>query len=339
MPDNRGPVYREEDKWIFRASQFGHCINQLLYHARGYDPVPFPEGIQQAMQEGTDWEPKIVQYLRRKEITGDPLTMWSIYAQQREYDLELLPNLVIRTHIDAIGKKFSATPTPIIQTDFPYVHEYKAFGPDLTKIFLETGLDTLPAYQYQLSIEMLATGLPGLFFVLDKEHSTPTSQQIIWRLYETPPIRKVFIVRRLLLLSKLLESEDTVPCEEHSSGFFCPYYKLHDQSRPSTIRSFPVGTINAQEAEQVRRHRQLSSDVLTLRKESDHIRDNILKKVLDEDTDYIVDDRTFGFYSSYRDEWDMDSLLDMARSKGIDVEQFHSRKKVVSIRNGKSQPK
>lgn len=339
MPDNRGPVYREGDKWIFRASQFGHCINQLLYHGRGYDPVPFPDGIKQAMQEGNEWEPKIIQYLRRKEIQGDPLTMWSIYANQREYDLELLPNLVIRVHIDGIGRKFSSSPVPIIQTDFPYVHEYKAFGPDLTSIFTKSGLENLPAYRYQLSIEMLATGLPGLFFVLDKEHSTPTTQHIIWRLYETPPIPKVQIVKRLLLLNRLLESGDKIPCEAESDGFFCPYYKFHANDRPTSVRVFPVGKLDPVQENEVRRHRQLSSDILVLRKESDHIRDNILKKLCDEDTDYTVDDRTFGFYSSYRDEWDMAGLLDMARSKGIDVEQFHSRKKVVSIRNGKSQPK
>jgi len=334
MADNRGAIYIEDDKTVIRASQLGQCINQLLYHYNGFDSVPFPDGIMRVMNEGTLWEDNIVRFLRRPEIQGDPLTFWSIYAQQKEYNLEYLPGYVIRVHIDAIGKKFSSTPIPVIQTDRPYVHEYKTFGPDLLHEFNVNEFKNLPHYAYQLSIEMLATNLPGIFFVLDKEHSTPDNQVFSWRVYETPPIPKFQIIKRLILLDRYIRDGTFPPCEEHEG--FCPYYKFHSgiTTNESASKVRPTGTLNSQESDIVRRHRLLGNDIKTLRDEQDAIRE-ILVKVCNEDTDYLVDDRTFGFYSSNRDEYDLDSLLADARSKGVDVEKYYSQKKVVSIRNGR----
>lgn len=331
MGDDRASVYTEGPNIIYRASSFGHCIRSLVLARKGYDPMPYPPGIQAVFAAGNDWEDRIIQHLRQPEIPGESLCFWSLMGFQREYDLELLPNRTIRVHIDALGKKFATSPIDSdIKPQHLYVHEYKSFGPDLMKRWLHSGLDEMPAYQYQLSIEMIATGLPGLMVVADKEESEKQQKDVLtYEVYETPPIQKGQLVRRLLAIDKAVKSDVLPDCPADVETGFCPWYKYHDDTATRI-----QGEIDNQLSDFVRRYRVLGKDLYLLKKEQDDIKE-MLRKVLSLDTDYAVDSKTFGFYTSNREVWDIEALTAAAQAAGIDTSQYLSIKPIVSARNGK----
>ena len=334
MSDDRPIVYQENNATIYRASSFGHCLRQHVLYSRGNDPMPWPKGILAAFEYGNQAEAKLVTYMRRPEmvvsgrIQDDPLTYWSIFGEQREFDLELLPGRIIRCHVDAIGRKFNTrsddNPESIALGSMgDFVIEFKAFGDKLLQIWMDSGLSALDAYRHQVSIEMLCTGLPCLFVVLDKDKSTDSDLVVYYEVIETPPISKPQLIQRLLQFEKYLKTETLPECGEAINDGYCPYYKFHDPD----LRAYSATEIlsaDNQLSSFLQRYDVLGEDIRLLERERETLKRN-LREIMGVDKPVRFGNRVFGFYTGKpRTEYDVDGLLGTieALAPELDRDQF-----------------
>jgi len=94
MGDDRPAVYPEGDNWIYRASALGSCPKELTAIRCGFTPAPFPDHFTKIFADGHRGEDVIVEELRRRGF--------EVTRQQEEINLEVLPGVFIRGHIDGV---------------------------------------------------------------------------------------------------------------------------------------------------------------------------------------------------------------------------------------------
>lgn len=329
MSDNRPMTYDDDGKVIYRASGFGHCINQLVYSRLGFDPVGYPQVILDAFAYGNEAEQTLIRHLRRKEVPGDPMSFWSLYDFQKEYDLELLPGKVLRCHVDAIGSHFSTTSNASAPFGTQVWNiEFKALGQDLCRLFLASGLDDLPTYKTQVSIQSLATGYPTLFVVLDKAETEKANKPVVhWEVYPTPPLSRAYLIKRLLEVERRvkLPIDQLPPCE--TEIWYCPFYKFHpDQAQiPSfTTVNFPRPADN-QTLALVQRFSVLADDLRLLKKQQDEVKSLLLELIPADQPILLNDNSTFEFKTISRIKWEYSKLAKVCKEHGIDVADYQSK--------------
>lgn len=329
MSDNRPMTYDEDGKVIYRASGFGHCINQLVYSRLGFDPVGYPQAILDAFAYGNEAEQTLIRHLRRKEVPGDPMSFWSLYDFQKEYDLELLPGKVLRCHVDAIGSHFSTTSNASAPFGTKVWNiEFKALGPELCKLFLKSGLDDLPTYKTQVSIQSLATNLPTLFVVLDKEKTEQANKPVVhWEVYPTPPLSRAYLIKRLLEVERRvrLPIDQLPPCD--TDTWYCPFYKFHPDAESSTPTVPPILPIHAdnQTLALVQRFSVLADDLRLLKKQQDEVKSLLLELITPDQPILLSDDSTFEFKTISRTNWEYSKLAKACKEHGIDVTDYQTK--------------
>lgn len=94
MGDDRPAVYEEDGAWIYRASSLGNCPKELTAIRCGFTPAPFPAHFDKIFADGHRGEDVIIAELERR---GHVIT-----RQQEEVNLEVLPGVFIRGHIDGV---------------------------------------------------------------------------------------------------------------------------------------------------------------------------------------------------------------------------------------------
>lgn len=210
VEDNRPPAYWEDGELIVRCSAAGGCLWELIACAQGYTPSAFPKMLRKAFQEGKEAEPKVVGYLRELG--------WRVEGQQKEGHLRAAPNLKIRYHPDGIGGPYEPDMVD-------HVIEIKAFGKALWRQFLLGGVrNTIPEYQWQMSIMMIAEGKPGVWVIYNKE-----TGEIQYEWVEEPPIPRHAIVQKMSnLVDSLNDDLSERPCDT-PDHFPCRFFAL----RPS----------------------------------------------------------------------------------------------------------
>lgn len=199
MSDDRPSAYYEGDVLILRASAFGGgCMWELAAAAQEYPPLPFPDALLKAFDDGNRLEPKIIDYMANHG--------WTFLSHQSEGELEITPTLKIRYHSDGIASRDA--------TRDLYVVEAKALGPDLFNQAVRHGVQTtIPHYPWQLSAMMHAEGKPGVWCAHNKETGAWYTQTV-----QVPPITLKDIRDRALAIQALIEEDDIVdsgrPCDD-----------------------------------------------------------------------------------------------------------------------------
>jgi len=158
MGDNRPVVYREGDNLIIRASGIGHpCLWELIAAGQEEPMGPLPNVLVRAFSEGNLLEPVIIKRLEREYGVV-------FESHQSEGELWLSGNIAIRYHSDGIGEQENDW-----HVTTKYVVEVKALSDALWQIAKRgTVGDVMDEYNWQLSVMMWDTQLPGLWVAYNK---------------------------------------------------------------------------------------------------------------------------------------------------------------------------
>lgn len=188
MGDDRPSVYYDETeligKFVYRASALGNCFRGLVASRLGMEAEAHPDWLLKRFQEGHDREPEILQHVQENEWHGYRIKMLdagdqgsyaglahivSSHDGQFVGEIAVGERALIRVHLDGIGQVYSAPVGGEVKVGQKVVVEAKAFGPDYWKKWKKEGIEGFAGYVMQLTIEMEAAGLPGLFVVARKD--------------------------------------------------------------------------------------------------------------------------------------------------------------------------
>lgn len=230
---------------IFRASAFGMCVSYLVRCGLGYTPEPPPDFMLERYQEGTDAEPVILKWLH----TTGGWRVWDDYALidwaepkgyrfiesagQLETHLDVARSNRIRCHPDGIATCYlKASTEERYDTGEEAVVEAKAFGPDFAAKFKREGIMGFPYYAWQVSIEMITTGLPCVFVVAEKDddgcvYPDVTPPQV--HFFREPPYPIGKVKARAIKLRGLVDRSEIPECDV--AQFPCGFYQEHDTTQ------------------------------------------------------------------------------------------------------------
>lgn len=235
--DHRPDVYREDGRWIFRASSLGSCDRRLILAAIGERGEPWPDNILRAMAEGVTAEPIILGAVKRRgwnllegmELNrgvGKHATGHVDDTGQLCLDLDVGVG-VVRCHPDGVGVAYKAAKTDPWSTGELRVVEAKALAnPPKTEPWLKGY-----GYDWQISVEMAATGLRGLYAVGAKEEGVVTEDDVALHVVDKAPYNFLQIKQRVKKLVDRIEEaigEGRVTTDCNKADFPCPFYRWHD---------------------------------------------------------------------------------------------------------------
>lgn len=230
-------------------------------------PLPPPDDLAVRFADGHMHEAAVVNLLE---------TTWGaeILDSQLEVALDLGDlgggaNVTVRGHIDGIVGSPVILPSEDgdIQVPGPAVLEIKSLSQSSTEKWRREGFDGFPRYAVQISVYMIALGIPAVFVVKNKN-----SGQLTVRVVHTPPVSLEELADRVRVVE---QAEDVMPvCS--LSDFPCPYLYLHDEVSKKGVKSDVVEvedpTLNllAAEYEQARETERRAGAA------KDEARDNLL---------------------------------------------------------------
>lgn len=242
MSDDRSSVYIEGDRTVFRASALGGCLRALVAARLGYSPLPFDDASELRMGEGNLHEPAILSWLETEHG-------WCVGRRQEELEVVVGDRLLIRCHPDGVASRGGES----------RVVEAKAMGADPYKRWIAEGWPGFDRYAWQVSVEMLSSGLPGLFVVKNRN----TGEHDITGVDEMP-IPAARIKARVAQVEAIARRGDFPDCDT-AYLWNCPYRFLHDQ------RELPfTGTVDDTEVDALAgaydRARTLATQADTMKK-------------------------------------------------------------------------
>jgi len=210
--DNRPNVYRDPDGTIvYRASSLGSCIRSLVaYRNQVATPRPHSAVMLERFAEGNRAEPQIVAWLG---TAGWVVT--DAGEAQVEYDLPVLPGVVVRCHPDGLAVR-KGEPTWTSQR----VLEVKALSDGLA----DKGLYALKHYPWQLSIEMLATGRKALYVVYNKGFDEVDERSVVVKEIDVPPYSLAQVKARVAKVEAAGRGDDLPDCNQND--FPCQWYGI-----------------------------------------------------------------------------------------------------------------
>lgn len=236
---------------VYSASSIGYCSAALYYDRLGVTHEAPPENIQRAWAEGHDNEALILRLLEQEKVwkvqDKDWLTAdgWWFgefdpsrnqdYSDQVRVEKKVGQGVVVRAHLDGIAT-IESYPSMWIENDEIYrvieaaegkcIVEAKAFGDSYFDKWKRDGLAAFPTYEWQVSVQMHASGLP-CEFIVGKKDKAGVVQFIDHRLIITPPISWGKIAAKISRIEAAVKNKQTPKCEEPIM-FPCPFYPMHD---------------------------------------------------------------------------------------------------------------
>lgn len=208
-------------RYKFRASAVGKCPVALLAEMYGFTPTPPPPFLAPAAKEGHLHEGAIIDDL---ETNG-----WIVHSRQETVEYWVDEDIFVRGHTDGVVSKGNG-PKRILEVKSMSDNQWKEW---LRSI--ENGLPTFskhPAYAWQISNYMLATGMPSLYVVKNRN----TGFREIYEL-DDPPRSGAEILARLRSvvdnydpnLTLMQADPKCIACDPEVNQWFCPYPQFHDQ--------------------------------------------------------------------------------------------------------------
>lgn len=255
MGDNRPPVYFDDKLkapdsspvLVIRASAVGSgCLWELVAAGQGHEPMPVPESLQRAFDEGNEAEPVVIAKLEDEYGVV-------FLSHQEEGELWLGDEVVVRYHPDGIanlGIEFwklyrGRQPERLVRVRPPQtcVVEVKAFTHDLWVQAKNHGVaSTIKEYEWQLSTMMHDTGLPGLWVVYDKGYppdkdtgikpECPNQGELYFEYVDKPPISIEAIQLRASLIKAGVDGEDVTTSDrqcDDPTQWPCRYLHLRPE--------------------------------------------------------------------------------------------------------------
>lgn len=229
MSDDRPPVYLEDGKVVYRASALGFCTSALAWARLEVEPNRPSERMLQAFAEGSAMEDTLIEAVR-DENTGmflyspTELRKRGFRVPEGQVEVEIAwGNNVVRCHPDAIGF------APELDSDVAV--EVKFLGPDLYRKVTKD-LSSQKSYEWQVSVEMHATGMPLLYGIGQKDPETRelVEESLVCKLITEPPHSLLEIKKRVAEVEKMALAGEVADCEYKM--FPCPYHFLHRADDP-----------------------------------------------------------------------------------------------------------
>lgn len=211
----------------YRASSLGYSLCQLVAPHLGYEPLPAPDYLQDAYDEGNRIEPLAVAKLRENlpcQIDYRPGDGSEVDGRKgEEVRLEIIPGVaVVVAHLD--GR------ISISSNGGEKVLEIKSMSEKRWEDFYKNGFDSkdklLEKYKWQMSAMMLATGLPCMMVAWNKgaDEDAPF-EKLIARQTVVEPFYGISDIARKLYAAEGYINRGEIP--EGCSDFPCPYVFLH----------------------------------------------------------------------------------------------------------------
>lgn len=239
----------EDNNIIYSVSSIGFCERALWYDRRGITHAPIPFKIQRGMDEGTEQEDDVIALFTRdniwhvkqyEELKDDG---WSFgeymedrgkdYSKQVRVEKDLPKGVVLRGHLDGIAVVKSRPLSYPFNIGDQAVVEAKLFTDSLWSQYKRGKLAAFPKYQWQVSAQMHATGLPVIFIVGHKGSDRKVFE-IDYEFVTKPPISLGQFVAKVLRIERALDADDelSLPCVPM---FPCPFYQLHEEDVKEAI--------------------------------------------------------------------------------------------------------
>lgn len=212
MSDNRPNVYWEGKKLIIRASALGRCMGELVRTGIGMEPAPAPEDMKRRWAEGVVAEPQILEWLRGQglKVSND--------GPDNQLELEIsVGNVVLRCHPDGVAVKVGEDSFP----EWARVIEAKALRPSMRA-------KPFPPYDWQMSAEMAASGLPGLWVYGEKGEDGQLTGKFEIVEQDEPVYSLTNIKKRLLAIYKAVCSNTVPECDWKQ--YPCGFYREEDSA-------------------------------------------------------------------------------------------------------------
>lgn len=232
--DNRPPAYYEDEgerrTLILRASGIGSkCLFELAAAGQGYDPQPLPDVIVRAFRRGHELEPVVIEQMKREELI-------TFLTTQEEGHLPVPTDsglVMIRFHSDGRahpGRAFWSrqqnfvVPVDMDYNPLPVIVEVKCVSDDAWQDAVRgTILNYIDDYPWQVSVMMIASGLPVLMAVYNKGKPEktidgipgtsalcPDKGKIHYELITEPPISYEDIIEKVSKVKALIDGPDVV---------------------------------------------------------------------------------------------------------------------------------
>lgn len=154
MSDNRSIIYAEGERIIYRASAIGLPVRCLSAARQSYDALPPPDYLVEAAEAGNRFETIAKAQLR---IQG-----YKVSGEQGEIELEILPNIILRGHLDAFH---CIAPESSADT----ILEVKSMSPRVFDEWLDYGFEHFPTYAAQVSVYMASRQAQATYACINRE--------------------------------------------------------------------------------------------------------------------------------------------------------------------------
>lgn len=203
------------DVRVYRASSLGQCESALIAMALGWKGK-MPESLTARLDEGTAAEPVILKAAREaaglRAVTYPEIAAlkaeglvagYNPELQQIQVRINVGKGAVIAGHLDGIA----------VDEDERYTEEAKALGPDLYKKWKKEGIRGFPGYARQVSVGMIATGMPCRFSVGRKgAGGVVAPEDVETVLIEQPPVSKAELLALVMRCEKWAKSGEVPAC-------------------------------------------------------------------------------------------------------------------------------
>lgn len=224
MSDNRPIVYYEGDNVIYRASSVGSCVRALVAAGLEYEPVETPDYLSRAAAEGNLHEADIQNKVRAMGFQVDD--------SQPEIQIEITDGVFLRGHMDGIvtgpaaenlvGKLRNGSPQPDPNVN-QMVLEAKTMSRSVFDSWKKRRFDSKPAYAYQVTAYMKATGLPALYAVKRRDDGL-----MEYTFLPETPVPWETVEAKILKAEEWRLKGELPPCDiENTWG--CAYWYLHEE--------------------------------------------------------------------------------------------------------------
>lgn len=246
--DDRPSVYIENGVAVYRASAVGGPSHVLAAARAGIRPASHTDRTKRYMAEGNLHEPAIMAY-----VGTQGWLLEHIGADQAELDIPITSRIMVRCHPDGYGTSMVEHPNAPRGTRV--IIEAKAMSDAVFSNYNRGGFDEFYRYAVQFSLEMIGSGLPGLFVVKNRNNG-----EIRWQVFTEPPISLADIRKRLLLIDKGAREGDLNPLNEKCTMFPCQYHFLHDEPTVDIVVDDIIDGL-AQMVDEARERRKQAEEV------------------------------------------------------------------------------
>lgn len=212
--DHRPDVYRDNGVWVYRASALGSCPRALWLARSGVDRSPTNAIMSKAYMEGTNSEPVAIAMATEK-------WHWKITDPQYEYEIEVMPGVVIRGHLDGLGEDTAMKQVGNV--------EVKMLGPDLWKMSQERRFATIPHWATQVHLGMRGSGRRLTWMIWGRKDDDGVCSDVTYGVVEYSARAVALAMKRVRDTEAAIASGAHVPCEDEDWG--CPYWTLHEGTK------------------------------------------------------------------------------------------------------------